>query len=119
MEAGLRRSGRYVKIARETFRKTGVPEDITWLGQVESAWSPRARSWAAASGLWQFVSGTGAQYGLRQTAWVDERNGIEKRTAASARHLKNRAKHYNGAWLLALEANNTGALNVAPPISRA
>ena len=119
MEAGLRRSGRYMKIARETFRREGVPEDITWLGQVESAWSPRARSWAAASGLWQFVSGTGTQYGLRQTAWVDERNGIEKPTAASARYLKDLAKHFNGDWLLAMAAYNTGQYNVDRAISRA
>jgi membrane-bound lytic murein transglycosylase D len=119
MEAGLRRSGRFMKIARETFRRTGVPEDITWLGQVESAWSPKARSWAAASGLWQFVGGTGTQYGLRQTAWVDERNGIEKPTAASARYLKDLAKRYNGDWLLAMAAYNTGALNVDRAISRA
>ncbi|HYV24464.1 MAG TPA: lytic transglycosylase domain-containing protein, partial [Pyrinomonadaceae bacterium] len=109
MEAGLRRSGRFMKIARDTFRREGVPEDITWLGQVESAWSPKARSWAAASGLWQFVSGTGTQYGLRQTAWVDERNGIEKPTAASARYLKDLARRYNGDWLLAMAAYNTGA----------
>src|SRR4051812_33853724 len=119
MESGLRRSGRFMKIARETFRREGVPEDITWLGQVESAWSPKARSWAAASGLWQFVSGTGAQYGLRQTAWVDERNGIEKPTAASARYLKDLARRYNGDWLLAMAAYNTGALNVDRAISRA
>jgi membrane-bound lytic murein transglycosylase D len=119
MEAGLRRSGRFMKVARETFRQMGVPEDITWLGQVESAWSPKARSWAAASGLWQFVSGTGAQYGLRQTAWVDERNGIEKPTAASARYLKDLARRYNGDWLLAMAAYNTGALNVDRAISRA
>src|SRR5216683_5228514 len=119
MEAGLRRSGRFMKIARETFRREGVPEDITWLGQVESAWSPKARSWAAASGLWQFVGGTGTQYGLRQTAWVDERNGIEKPTAASARYLKDLAKRYNGDWLLAMAAYNTGALNVDRAISRA
>ncbi len=119
MEAGLRRSGRYMKIARETFRKEGVPEDITWLGQVESAWNPRVKSWASASGLWQFVGGTGAQYGLRQTAWVDERNGIEKPTQASARYLKDLAKRYNGDWLLAMAAYNTGALNVDRAISRA
>jgi membrane-bound lytic murein transglycosylase D len=119
MEAGLRRSGRYMKIARDTFRREGVPEDITWLGQVESAWSPRARSWAAASGLWQFVSGTGTQYGLRQTAWVDERNGIEKPTAASARYLKDLGKHFNGDWLLAMAAYNTGQFNVDRAISRA
>jgi membrane-bound lytic murein transglycosylase D len=119
MESGLRRSGRFMKIARDTFRREGVPEDITWLGQVESAWSPKARSWAAASGLWQFVGGTGAQYGLRQTAWVDERNGIEKPTAASARYLKDLARRYNGDWLLAMAAYNTGALNVDRAISRA
>src|SRR5882762_751711 len=119
MEAGLRRSGRFMKIARETFRRQGVPEDITWLGQVESAWSPKARSWAAASGLWQFVGGTGTQYGLRQTAWVDERNGIEKPTAASAHYLKDLARRYNGDWLLAMAAYNTGALNVDRAISRA
>jgi membrane-bound lytic murein transglycosylase D len=119
MEAGLRRSGRFMKIARETFRQQGVPEDITWLGQVESAWSPKARSWAAASGLWQFVPSSGAQYGLRQTAWVDERNGIEKPTAASARYLKTLASRYNGDWLLAMAAYNTGALNVDRAISRA
>src|SRR5437660_6110210 len=119
MEAGLRRSGRFMKIARDTFRREGVPEDITWLGQVESAWSPKARSWAAASGLWQFVSGTGTQYGLRQTAWVDERNGIEKPTAASAHYLKDLARRYNGDWLVAMAAYNTGALNVDRAISRA
>jgi membrane-bound lytic murein transglycosylase D len=119
MEAGLRRSGRFMKIARETFKREGVPEDITWLGQVESAWIPRNVSWAGASGLWQFVRSSGTQYGLRQTAWVDERNGIEKPTAASARYLKDLSKRYNGDWLLAMAAYNTGALNVDRAISRA
>jgi membrane-bound lytic murein transglycosylase D len=119
MEAGLRRSGRFMKIAREAFRREGVPEDITWLGQVESAWGPQRVSWAGASGLWQFVRSTGAQYGLRQTAWVDERNGIEKPTAASAKYLRDLAKRYNGDWLLAMAAYNTGALNIDRAISRA
>src|SRR6185503_15328908 len=119
MESGLRKSGRYMKIARETFRRVGVPEDITWLGQVESAWQTRAVSSAAASGLWQFVRSTGAQYNLRQTAWVDERNGIEKPTYASAQYLKDLARRYNGDWLLAMAAYNTGALNVDRAISRA
>lgn len=119
MENGLRRSGRYMKIARDAFRKAGVPEDIVWLGQVESAWQPKAKSWAAASGLWQFISSTGAAYGLKQTAWVDERNGIEKPTFASARHLKDLANRYNGDWLLAMAAYNTGAGNIDRAISRA
>jgi len=119
MENGLRRSGRYLKIAREAFRRNGVPEDIVWLGQVESAWIPKNVSWAGASGLWQFVRGTGTQFGLRQTAWVDERNGFEKPTNASAQYLKSLANRYNGDWLLAMAAYNTGALNVDRAISRA
>ncbi|HEX8710011.1 MAG TPA: transglycosylase SLT domain-containing protein, partial [Pyrinomonadaceae bacterium] len=94
-------------------------EDITWLGQVESAWRPRAQSWAAASGLWQFIPGTGQAFGLRQTAWLDERNSFEKATRASARYLKSLANRYNGNWQLAMAAYNTGAGNIDRAISRA
>lgn len=119
MESGLRRSGQYMKLARQVFAEEGVPVDVTWLGQVESAWRPKAVSWAAASGLWQFVPGTGRQYQLRQTAWIDERNSFEQATRASARYLKDLAKHYNGDWELAMAAYNTGAANVDRAISRA
>jgi membrane-bound lytic murein transglycosylase D len=119
METGLRRSGQFQRMARKIFREEGVPEDITWLGQVESAWRVKALSWAAASGLWQFIPGTGQTYGLRQTAWVDERNSYEKATRASARYLKDLANHYNGNWELAMAAYNTGQGNVDRAVARA
>ncbi|MGI8835511.1 MAG: transglycosylase SLT domain-containing protein [Pyrinomonadaceae bacterium] len=119
MESGLRKSGRYMKMARQIFKEEGVPVDITWLGQVESAWQPKAVSWAAASGLWQFIPGTGRQYGLKQTAWIDERNSYEQATRASAKYLKALATHYNGNWELAMAAYNTGQGNVDRAISRA
>lgn len=119
MESGLRRSGQFMKMARQIFKEEGVPVDITWLGQVESAWKPKAVSWAAASGLWQFVPGTGRQFGLRQTAWIDERNSFEQATRASAKYLKSLANRYNGNWELAMAAYNTGAGNIDRGISRA
>lgn len=119
MENGLRRSGMYMKMARQIFKEEGVPVDITWLGQVESAWKPKAVSWAAASGLWQFIPGTGREYGLRQTAYIDERNSFEQATRASARYLKDLAKRYHGNWELAMAAYNTGAGNIDRAISRA
>lgn len=118
METGLRRSGQYMQMARKIFREEGVPEDIVWLGQVESAWRPTARSWAAASGLWQFIPGTGSRFGLRQTAYVDERNSFEKATRASARYLKWLHNRF-GNWELAMGAYNTGEGNVDRAISRA
>src|ERR1051326_2164660 len=119
MENGLRRSGQYMKLERKIFAEEGVPVDITWLGQVESAWKPKAMSWAAASGLWQFIPATGRTYGLRQNAYIDERNSYEQATRASARHLKDLAKRYNGNWELAMAAYNTGAGNIDRAISRA
>src|SRR5438552_239597 len=113
MEAGLRRSGRYLKMAREAFRQEGVPEDLAWLGQIESSWSPKAFSSAAASGLWQFMPATGRTFGLRQTAWIDERNSFEQATRASARLLKTLGKKYNGNWELALAAYNNGSIDRA------
>ena len=119
MESGLRRSGQFMKIARKIFAEEGVPLDVTWLGQVESAWRVRAVSWASASGLWQFVPSTGRRYELRQNAYIDERNGIEQSTRASARYLKWLANRYNGNWELAMAAYNTGEGNIDRAIWRA
>ncbi|HQR33056.1 MAG TPA: transglycosylase SLT domain-containing protein [Blastocatellia bacterium] len=118
MENGLRRSGRFMTMARKIFKEEGVPQDIAWLGQVESAWSPVARSWAAAVGLWQFIPGTGARYGLGQNYYVDDRSSFEKSTRASARYLKWLADRYDGNWELAMAAYNSGEGRVDSAVAR-
>lgn len=119
MEVGLYRSGMFMRMARRIFREEGVPENVAWLGQVESAWKPSAVSSAAASGLWQFIPGTGSRFGLQRTAYVDERNSFEQATRASARYLKFLANRYNGNWELAMAAYNSGEGNVDRAIRRA
>lgn len=118
MEVGLYRSGMFMSMARRIFREEGVPENVAWLGQVESAWKPTAMSWAAASGLWQFIPGTGSRFGLRRTAHVDERNSFDEATRASARYLKFLYNRY-GNWELAMAAYNCGEGNVDRAIKRA
>jgi LysM repeat protein len=119
MEVGLYRSGMFMRMARRIFKEEGVPENVAWLGQVESAWKPQALSWASASGLWQFIPSTGYRYGLRRTAHVDERNSFDQATRASARYLKFLANRYNGNWELAMAAYNSGEGNVDRAIRRA
>jgi membrane-bound lytic murein transglycosylase D len=118
MEQGLRRSGRFLEMAQKIFKEEGVPQDVAWLGQVESAWSPVARSWAAAVGLWQFIPDTGSRYGLRQDYYVDERSSFEKATRASARYLKWLADRYDGNWELAMAAYNSGEGRIDSAIAR-
>ncbi len=118
METGLRRAGRFMPMARKIFKEEGVPQDLAWLAQVESAWSPLARSWASAVGIWQFIPSTGARYGLRQDYWVDERSSFEKATRASARYLKWLADRYAGNWELAMAAYNSGEGRVDYAIAR-
>jgi membrane-bound lytic murein transglycosylase D len=119
MEVGLYRSGMFMSMARRIFRQEGVPENVAWLGQVESAWKPTAHSWAAAAGLWQFIPGTGRRYGLRRTSYIDERQSFEKATRASARYLKFLANRYGGNWELAIAGYNCGEGNVDRAIRKA
>jgi len=118
MEVGLYRSGMFMRMARRIFKEEGVPENVAWLGQVESAWKPSAYSSAAASGLWQFIPGTGARYGLQRNAYVDERNSFEEATRASAKYLKFLHDRYNN-WELGIAAYNCGEGNVDRAIRRA
>lgn len=119
MEVGLYRSGLFIRMARRIFREEGLPENLVWLGQVESMWKPTALSHASASGLWQFIPSTGLRFGLRQSAYIDERNSFEAATRAAARYLKFLVNRYNGNWELALAAYNSGEGNVDRAIARA
>ncbi len=118
MEVGLYRSGMFMRMARRIFKEEGIPENVAWLGQVESAWKPTAMSWASASGLWQFIPGTGSRYGLRRTAHIDERNSFDEATRASARYLKFLYNRYQN-WELAIAGYNCGEGNVDRAIRRA
>ena len=107
MEEGLRRSGKYMSIFQEIFRKEEVPLDLLYMAHVESLFKPRAYSRMRAKGIWQFIAGTGKAYGLRQDWWIDERSSITKSTEAAARYLKKLHAQFQD-WNLAMASYNVG-----------
>ena len=85
-----------------------MPLELALLPVVESAFEPYAYSHARASGLWQFIPGTGSRFGLKQDWWYDGRRDITESTRAALDYLQYLHDEFNGDWLLAIAAYNCG-----------
>ena len=108
----------YFPMFEEYLAKYNLPLELKYLAMVESALNPIAGSKAGAKGLWQFMRGTGSEYGLRVTTLVDDRYYPEKETDAACRYLKSLYARYED-WFLVLAAYNSGPGTVNRAIIRA
>ena len=94
-----------------------IPLEMKYLAIVESALRPKIKSGAGATGLWQFMYGTGVEFDLKVSSYVDERQDPVKATIAACKYLSQLFTVF-GDWDLALAAYNSGPGNVRQAIKR-
>ena len=107
----------YFPLYEKYLNHYNIPLELKYLSIVESALNPTAKSQCGASGLWQFMYGTGRVYNLEINSYVDERFDPEKETIAACRYLKDLYSIYND-WSLAIAAYNCGPGNVNKAMKR-
>ena len=103
---GVIRSGKYLSLMQDIFRREDLPPELAFLPHVESSFDFQARSAKSAAGIWQFIPTTGRRF-LQITSYVDERLDPLRAMEAAAQFLKENHSRL-GNWPLAITAYNHG-----------
>jgi membrane-bound lytic murein transglycosylase D len=118
VESTFQRADPYLGYIYDEVSKRGFPAEIALLPFVESGYDPFAYSHGRAAGLWQFIPGTARMYGLKQDWWYDGRRDVVASTQAALDYLDKLQQEFEGDWLLALAAYNSGEGTVGKAISK-
>ena len=92
----------------EQLENANLPLELALLPIVESNYDPLAYSPSHAVGLWQFIPSTATSLGLERSRWYEGRRDVIHSTAAAMTYLGYLNKQFNGNWLHALAAYNSG-----------
>ncbi len=118
LERTFGRGEKYLYYIVTQLEERKMPLELALLPVVESAYEPFGYSRARASGLWQFIPGTGKRFGLKQNWWYDGRRDVLESTRAALDYLQFLHLEFNGDWLLAVAAYNSGEVNVQRAIQQ-
>lgn len=112
------RASPYLYYILQQVKKRHLPAELVLLPIVESGYNPFATSNVGAAGIWQLMPGTASDLGVRQDWWYDGRRDVITSTHAALNYLAYLQSFFDGNWLLAIAAYNTGEGNVLAAIRR-
>lgn len=112
------RAAPYLYYILQQVKKRHLPAEIVLLPIIESGYDPFSLSNVGAAGIWQLMPDTATDRGIKQDWWYDGRRDIIASTRAALNYLVYLENFFNGNWLLALAAYNTGEGNVSAAIKR-
>jgi len=112
------RAAPYLYYILQQVKKRHLPAELVLLPIVESGYNPFNRSPVGAVGIWQLMPGTASGLGVKRNAWYDGRRDVIASTRAALNYLGYLQSFFEGNWLLAMAAYNTGEGNVLAAIKR-
>lgn len=103
----IKRASQYFPHMDRVLREYGLPLDLKYVAVIESGLRAQAGSSKGAVGTWQFMPGTGKEYGLRLDDNIDARRNLIESTRAACDYFRKLHARFN-SWPLALAAYNMG-----------
>ena len=95
-----------------------MPAEIALMPMVESNYNPFLFSSQGATGLWQIMPRTSQYLGLNQDWWFDARRSVRHSTSAALTYLTRLNRIFNGNWLLAFAAYDSGEGTIGRSIKK-
>ncbi len=114
----VNRSAPYLYYILQQVKNRHLPAELVLLPIVESGYNPFATSNVGAAGIWQLMPLTATGLGVQQDWWFDGRRDVIASTRAALNYLAYLQSFFDGNWLLAIAAYNTGEGNVLAAIRR-
>ncbi len=112
------RAAPYLYYILQQVKKRHLPAELVLLPIIESGYNPFSLSNAGASGIWQLMPDTASGLGVKRDYWFDGRRDVISSTRAALNYLAYLQSFFEGNWLLAIAAYNTGEGNVLSAIKR-
>lgn len=112
------RAAPYLYYILQQVKKRHLPAELVLLPIIESGYNPFSLSNMGAAGIWQLMPDTASGLGIKRDWWYDGRRDVVASTRAALNYLAYLQSFFEGNWLLAIAAYNTGEGNVLSAIRR-
>lgn len=114
----LKAAGPYIYFIHKQTQARGLPAEIALIPVIESEFNPNDHSNKGATGLWQLMSGTAHELGIKIKSGYDGRRNVVASTKAALAYFNDLGNYFKGDWYLAIAAYNCGQMKVKSAIRR-
>lgn len=114
----LKAAAPYIYFIHKQTQAKGLPAELALIPAIESEFNPNDKSTKGATGIWQLMSRTAHDLGIKVRSGYDGRRNIVASTKAALAYFKDLGVYFNGNWLLAIAAYNCGDVRVKSAIRK-